>query len=149
VNDSTLFLILGLCGLGVVVLGLIIVVFSLIFRFTGRSFMGFLSLLAQNARDSEDEKPVVIGRARPNLRALAEAQDFDAALAKHVVQDEGVLTNTEFQAQSSLPPAAPAPGFDDLSNPLASRRRRSSATRRPSQVDDEEDLLGGVFDDEP
>ena len=149
-DDSTIFLILSLCGLGVVVLGLIVLVFSVIFRFTGRNFMGFLSLLLQNARDEEDNKPVVISHARPNLRAMAEAQDFDAALAKHVVQDEGVITNAELQAQSSVPSVAPAPGFENLSspNPLSSRRRRSSKVHRQSQLDEEDDLMGGIFDDE-
>lgn len=147
-DDSTIFLILGLCGLGVVVLGLIVFVFSIIFRFTGRNFMGFLSLLLQNARDNEDKKPAVIGRARPNLRAIAEAQDFDAALAKHVVQDEGVVTNTELQAQSSPPPLAPAPGFEDLSSQIAERRRRMNDLRRRAASDEDDDLFGGLLEEE-
>lgn len=160
-NDSTIFLILGLCGLGVVVLGLLIFLFSVIFRFTGRNFMGFLSLLA---RDKEEgEKPSVIPHARPNLRAIADAQDFDAALAKHVVQDEGVITQSQIQAQanaaqSPLPPTsppltAPAPGFDDLSSQIAASRRRLADVRRRPNVDDEEDDLlggiGGLMDDQP
>lgn len=151
-DDSTIFLILGLCGLGVVVLGLIVFVFSIIFRFTGRNFIGFLSLLLQNRRDDEDKKPAISGRARPNLRAIAEAQDFDAALAKHVVQDEGVVTNTELQAQqaqaqSSPPPLAPAPGFEDLSSQIAERRRRMNDLRRAAS-DEDDDLFGGLLEEE-
>jgi hypothetical protein len=153
VDDSTIFLVLGLCGLGVVVLGLIVFVFSIIFRFTGRNFMGFLSLLLQNAKDDEDKKPAVIARGRPNLRAIAEAQDFDAALAKHVVQDEGAVTNAELQAQQAQaqgaqPPLAPAPGFEDLSSQIAERRRRINDLRRRAASDEEDDLFGGLLEDE-
>lgn len=147
-DDSTIFLVLGLCGLGVVVLGLIVFVFSILFRFTGRNFMGFLSLLLRNARDDEDKKPAVLTRSRPNLRAIAEAQDFDAALAKHVVQDEGVVTNTELQAQAhtSPPPLAPAPGFEDLSSQIAERRRRIDDLRRRVASDEDDDLFGSFLE---
>lgn len=147
-SNSTLFLILGLCGLGVVVLGLIVFVFSILFRFTGRNFMGFLTLLLRNARDEEDKQPVVVSRPRPNLRSIVETQDFDAALAKHVVQDEGVITNTQLQAQSNASPAAPSPGFDDVPNPLASRRQRSDRTRRNMRNDEEDDILGSIMGDQ-
>jgi hypothetical protein len=146
-SDSTAFLIVGLCGLGVVVLGLIIFVFSLIFRFTGRNFMGFLALLLRNARDDEDNKPVVVSRPRPNLRAIAESQDFDTALTKHVVQDEGVLTSTGLQAQSKATSAAP-PGFEDVSSELQSRRRRLDEVRRKSRSDEDADLFGSLLDDD-
>lgn len=145
-SDSTILLIVGLCGLGVVVLGLIIFVFSIIFRFTGRNFIGFLTLLLRNAKD-EDDKPVVISR-RPNLRAKADAQDFDAALAKHVVQDEGVVTNTELQAQSNVPPTSPTPGFEDVSSQLQSRRRRIDEVRRQGRSDEDADLFGSLLDDD-
>jgi hypothetical protein len=144
-NDSTVFLILGICGLVVVVLGLIVFVFSLIFRFTGRNFIGFLSLLLRNAQEDEDGKPVV--SRRPNLRAIADAQDFDATLAKHVVQDEGVVTSTELQAQSKVPPPAP-PGFEDVSKPLESRRRRSDGARRKPRSDGDSDMFGGLLSDD-
>lgn len=144
-NDSTLFLILGLCGLGVVVLGLIVFVFSLLFRFTGRNFISFLTLLLQNQRENTDEQ-TFLQRPRRNLRAVADSQDFDAALAKHVVQDEGVVTNTELRAQSNVPPA-PA-GFEDVSSPLTSRRQRIDEIRRKGRSDEDEELFGSMLDDE-
>jgi hypothetical protein len=143
-NDSTIFLILALCGLGVVVLGLIVFVFSLLFRFTGRNFISFLALLLQNQRENSDEK-TFIQRPRRNLRTVADSQDFDAALAKHVVQDEGVVTNTELRAQSSAPPA-PA-GFEDVSSQIASRRRRIDEIRRKGRSDEDEELFGSMLDD--
>lgn len=139
-NDSTILLIIGLCGLGVVVLGLIVFVFSLLFRFTGRNFISFLALLLQNQRDNSEESSVVL-RSRRNLRAVADAQDFDTALAKHVVQDEGVVTNTELRAQRSAPPA-PA-GFEDVSRDLKSRR-----SRRQSPNEEDADLFGSMLDDD-
>ena len=138
-GDSTILLVIGLCGLGVVVLGLLVFVFSLLFRFTGRNFISFLALLLQNRRDNSEEQ-TIFQRPRRNLRAVADAQDFDAALAKHVVQDEGVVTSTELRAQRSAPPATA--GFEDVSRDLTSRRRRQS----PSEED--ADLFGGMLDDD-
>lgn len=146
VDDSTIFLILGLCGLGVVVLGLIVFVFSILFRFTGRNFMGFLSLLLQNSKDDEDKSPPVVGRARPNLRAIADAQDFDAALAQQGVQDEGAAANAAVQAQASPSPNPPAPGFEDLSSQIAARRQRINDLRSRAASDEDDDLFGGMLD---
>jgi|SRR5690606_1641327 len=143
-NDSSIFLILGLCGLGVVVLGLIVFVFSLVFRFTGRNFISFLALLLQNQRDNSEEQ-TFLQRPRRNLRAVADSHDFDAALAKHVVQDEGVVTNTELRVQGNVPPAPE--GFEDISSQIASRRRRIDEIRRQSRSSEDEDLFGSMLDD--
>lgn len=144
-EDSTIFLVLGLCGLGVVIVGIIAFVFSIVFRFTGRNFMGFLTVLARSPKD-EEETPSFARRHRPNLRAIVNSQDFDAALAKHVVQDEGVITDTELRAQNNGFPSSPI--LDDVEQRLGNRRGRTDDARRKRRRDGDTEAFGAFLNDD-
>jgi hypothetical protein len=63
-----------------------------------------------------------------------------------VINDEGVITNTELRAQRNTPPAAA--GFEDVSSQLSSRRRRIDEVRRQSRSEEDADLFGSMLDDD-
>lgn len=118
--EERTLVILGICGFLTVCFGLLVLVVATIFRFTGRNFMGFLGLLLQGAKDDDkNENSNQHIHRPPNLRDLAASSDFNAALAKHIVQDEISPTlnttapipggaQTGFTSLSPGTPASPA-----------------------------------------
>jgi hypothetical protein len=142
-NTSTPLL-FGICSLATICSGLLFVMLLVILRVTGRNFMTFFSMLIRNAgRDEELEGPINLPRRRVNLRAKAEALDFNDALAAQAADLEPDYNVPK--AQSKLPPSSfdrpsdiQPPGFEPVSRP---RRRR-----RDEPMDDM--LLGGIMDDE-
>lgn len=98
-QDNTL-IILGICGFLTVCFGLLILAFIAIFRFSGRNFLGFLGILSQGAKDADSQAS---GRRVPvtrDLRAVADQHDFDAVLAKHIVNDQLAPTTPPNSAQN-------------------------------------------------
>lgn len=130
-QDNTL-VILALVGLAVVCLGLFVVLFVTVFRFTGRNFMGFLSLLVRDSKDEGNGQPSTIKPPKPDLRSIAEAQDFDSALARHVVQDEiepqaaRRLIDPPNEAQSDRPFPDATPRLGARKTPRPADRSRDS-----------------------
>lgn len=112
VIDNNTLVILGICGFLTVCFGLLVLGFTTIFRFTGRNFMGFLATLVRNQK-SVDEKDTLLGTVRkPNLRRIADEDDFNAALAKHLVTDPSAgPMPTPGQVGSPSPSAQAAPGY--------------------------------------
>lgn len=97
VSNGVLF---GLCGLGVVCTGLLFIVLLAVLRVTGGGLFSLLPLLVRNVL-TRDRQPqtITLPRRRADLRARAQAVDFDSALAQ-----------AEYEAQHGpLTPPASAP----------------------------------------
>lgn len=143
--DNTL-LILGLVGMAVVCAGLFVILFVTVFRFTGRNFMGFLSVLARSSKDDPADDPSFIVSPKPDLRALADSQDFDTALARHVVQDE-IEPQAAKRSARNAPPSTPAQSAGESPFPDNTPRldvRRSDRTNL-NRRDDDDDLFGDML----
>ena len=97
--DSTLWILLGVCGLGILLVGLIIFVAFAVLRFSGGGILGLFNVFSRGAK--EDKETVVIAQSpRPDLRAMAQSESFDTALTNQLVQhDTG--------AQYAIPPLQP------------------------------------------
>lgn len=129
-QDNTL-VILGLVGLALVCAGLFLFVGLTLFRATGHRLLGFFSLLTRDAAD--DIPPQSYPPTMPDLRAIAEAQDFDSALARHGA------------APVQTPPVETA-SFNTTPTPRLGTRR---STRPDYRSDDEDaDLFGGLLEDD-
>ncbi len=113
-QDNTL-LILGVCGFLTVCFGLLVLAFLTIFRFTGRNFLGFLSLLVRNQKDVDKDDSSQHSVRKPNLRAIADSSDFDAAVAKHSVLDHDPQNLPSGASQAVPPPLTQAPYNPPLS----------------------------------
>lgn len=133
--DNSL-VVVALVGLALVCLGVLFVAFILLLRFAGSRPLGFLSALLGN-RDDEERETRVVTTPKPDLRSIAQAHDFDAALAKHVVQDE-----IEPQLVQRAP-ITPAPTADQLFGENPKLARRSDSDRPTPRRDGEDDM----FDD--
>jgi hypothetical protein len=137
-QDSTL-LILGVCGLSVVCIGLVAVIAVFVFRVTGSRLIGALGSFSSALGRDEEDRPKPRLRRRPDLRAIADAQDFNAAVAKNIVTGQSAPS-----ADAPIPPeSAPTPTRfrghrrDDFSpNPGLSERRR----------DYDDEIFGGMLD---
>ncbi len=125
--------ILGLVGLALVCSGLFVFVGLTLFRLTGHRLLSFYALLARDAaNDSDADDLSRLQSPTPDLRAIAKAEDFDAALARH-----GAAIRT------MLPPAPPVDlPSSQTSPPLGARRPPRSNVRR----DDDDDLFGEMFE---
>ena len=129
-QDNTL-VILGLVGLALVCAGLFLFVGLTLFRATGHRLLGFFSLLT---RDAADEIPAQsYPPTTPDLRAIAKAEDFDSALARHGA------------APSQPSPIDTASSFNTEPTPRLGSRRATPDYRRD---DDDDDLFGGLLEDE-
>jgi hypothetical protein len=79
-----------------------------VLRLTGRGYMELFSIFVPN-KDDKDE-PNYIARSRPDLRHITQGSDFEAAVAKNVVNDD----------LRPGAPSAPAPGFSSQAVPPSS-----------------------------
>jgi hypothetical protein len=134
--DNTL-VIVALVGLALVCLGVLFVAFVMLLRFAGSRPMGLLSMLLGDRDEARESR--IVTTPKPDLRAIAQANDFDAALAKHVVQDEiepHIVQRT---------PITPTPSADQLFGepPKLARRESDRPTpRRDGEDDMFDDFLG-------
>lgn len=133
--DNTL-VVVALVGLALVCLGVLFVAFILLLRFAGSRPLGLLSALL-GGKEDDDREARIITTPKPDLRSIAQAHDFDAALAKHVVQDE-----IEPQIVQRAP-TTPTPSADQLFGENPKLARRSDSDRPTPRRDGEDDM----FDD--
>lgn len=147
--DSNAGVLIAIAGFAVVCAGLLFVLLLIVLRVTGRSAMSFLGLFIRNATSDKGEDEVsYIPRRQPNLRQIAESVDFDAAVAKNVVEQE------EFGASTAPPPGDNPKDHDswqDLNTPSLERARRlgnqQGIRRRPQDYDNDE-VFGGLLDND-
>lgn len=126
-------IILAVCGLGIVCIGLIVLGF--IGLRLGGGILDFFSIFS-NASRVEDDESVNVSR-RPNLRNIANANDFDAAVAKNVIkQDQNIPTLRGNRPSSARLDAA--------------RRSTLNPEHRRRQNDDysEDEIFGGILDED-
>jgi hypothetical protein len=143
-QDNTL-LILGLVGLAVVCFGIFVFFFLTLLRLSGHRIFSFLQFVDRSAHEEDQADRSYIQNPKPNLRAIAQSNDFDAALAKHVVQDEiEPRASKPLPTQSAnIPPSSSAQSLGDEPPRLGSRRKRTFD--RPQ--DEEDDMLADFLDD--
>jgi hypothetical protein len=137
--DNSL-VIVALVGLALVCLGVLFVAFILLLRFAGSRPLGFLSTLL-GGKDDDEPATRIVTTPKPDLRSIAAAQDFDAALAKHIVQDE--IEPQIVQRAPATPPPTPDQLFGEDPK-LARRSDRSTPSQRRDEEDDDmfADFLG-------
>ncbi len=132
--DQSSGLLSGVCGLGIVCSGLLLVVVVLVIRFTGRGLLPILTMLL-NRRAERKPVDVPIPRRRVDLRARAQSADFDSALAAASVNDP----------TTPAPPAAPLSAMPPTTTlPLAAPDRPWLNGRRRPRNEDE--IFGGLLD---
>ena len=137
-QDSSTLVVVALVGLAVVCLGVFFVAFVMLLRFAGSRPLGLLSMLL-GERDSSRESGRITTMPPPDLRAIADANDFDAALAKHRVLDGDEPRTGSYTPAQAAPPDA---GFDDIPSLKARKDDRRGNVRR----DDDDDLFGDMLD---
>jgi hypothetical protein len=146
-QDNTL-LILGLVGLAVVCFGIFVFFFLTLLRLSGHRIFSFLQFVDRSAHEEQATDRSYIQNPKPNLRAIAQSNDFDAALAKHVVQDEiepRAAKAPPPTQSANLPPSSAAQSLADEPPRLGSRRKRTFD--RPQ--DEEDDMLADFLDEGP
>lgn len=126
-------IILAVCGLGIVCIGLIVLGF--IGLRLGGGILDFFSIFSNASRVEDDEK-VHVSR-RPNLRRIANANDFDAAVAKNVIRQE--------QNIPSLRGSRPSSARLD-----AARRSTLNSGQRRNRSDEysNDEIFGGILDED-
>ena len=131
--ESNALVIVALVGLAVVCVGLLLVGGIVLLRFLGgRTLREALGGADEAILDQRSVSP------KPNLRAIAEAQDFDAALARH----------GEGGAAQTLSPSGTPPTEAPFPDPTPARGSRSRPRRAPNRSDeDEDDPLADFVDD--
>lgn len=136
--ENNTLVIVALVGLALVCLGVLFVAFILLLRFAGSRPLGFFTALLGN-RDDDQPATRIVTTPKPDLRSIAAAQDFDAALAKHIVQDE--IEPQIVRRAPATPPPAPDQLFGE--NPKLSRRESDRPMpRRDGEDDMFDDFLG-------
>ncbi|MEP7293490.1 MAG: hypothetical protein ABI835_17020 [Chloroflexota bacterium] len=145
--DNTL-VVVALVGLAVVCLGLLLVAFIMLLRFAGSRPLSLLSMLL-GSREDDRESGRVTTAPRPNLREIAQSNDFDAALAKHVVQDEIEPQIARQPFSTPLPPVqsqAANPAADSMFDEIPQLGSRRTDRRANVRRDDDDDLIGDMLD---
>jgi hypothetical protein len=130
-QDSALLAVAGV-GLALVCVGLVVVGFIMLLRLAGRAGALF-------SGGDDEHRRIVRASGKSDLRAIAEAQDFDSALARHAGQDA-----IEPHAARSLQPPADKPASFDTPR-LGTRRAARPELRRDDEV---ADLFGGLLEED-
>jgi hypothetical protein len=136
-------LIIAVAGFAVVCAGTLFIMLLLVLRVTGRSAWSFLGLLLRNSQqDDAEEETLYIPRPRADLRQLADAVDFDDALAKKMAQqsDNG---NANISKSISDPDDSHPASMEQLKR--VNRMRDNDGHPRPEN-DGDEYMLGGLLD---
>ncbi len=137
---SNTLVIVALVGLAVICLGVFIVGFVILFRFAGAHSIEFFSLLMHGAKDEDDDQPTYIKSPKPDLHALAQAEDFDSALARQAVRDSNAPPGQHHYIPAAAPPADQP--FDPATPRLGSRR---SEPYQPVDHDTDDPIFGDLL----
>jgi hypothetical protein len=148
----------AVCGLSVVCIGLIVAGLLALVRLTGfdiRSILGNVGeIFAGKGQETGVIEEELKRRRRPNFRTQADSLDFDSALARY--------RRDQPPAATRGPAAPPPPGrpgvdprrmMDDDFRPLSSDQsdyiaRRRSAQRRRRRDPNEDEIFGGMLDED-
>jgi len=132
---------LAVCGILIVALGLILVGGLLMYRFLRFNIFSMaMGYFMKNQGGELESDPQIVPMQRShNLRAKAEALDFDAAVARH--SKEAQLST---EAKPTASAAEPFEGFKPAdytpsTNGTSKRRRRDA---------NEDEIFGGMLDDD-
>jgi hypothetical protein len=142
INNNSL-LIVAICGVCAVAGGLIALTAFLVLRFTWRGALPPAVALMMRTSQNQDEvaEPYVPQPRHVDLRARAEAMNFDEAVAKY---SHGQTTQTHPEEPAASPGVQLPPSqFDSLLGASAapdakSLRRRRRDAAHDEEVDDEE-----------
>lgn len=152
----------SVCGLLCVGAGLLAVILFVVLKATGRTLLGAFdeiggvaaALGIGEASDADSDVPAPAARrGRRNLRARADAIDFDSTVARQSAQPPtaprpSAGTPSIYTAPpppSPAPRAAPSP-FDEDSLPTL--RQRRTRRDRTDDADDDPDMLAGIMGEE-
>ena len=86
--DNNLIIVGSLLLLAFMCLLIVMFIVVLFLRITGRGIIPLILSLRQQLPGIEEEEPIVTSKSRPNLRAIAEQHDFNAALAQQVIVNQ-------------------------------------------------------------
>lgn len=153
-------ILLALCGFGVVCCGSVLLVFLLLGRFTGRtmllpaiSMIGNMLLSRRDDNESDEDKRE-FRPSRPSSLDMFDAKrqdldaQFDAAFEQHAGEQPptaGIIRPPD--SSGTLRSKTPDDHFDDFEAPsLRGRPRRD--TRRSDRNDSDDEIFGGVLDDD-
>jgi hypothetical protein len=133
-------LIVPLCSLSIVCGGLLVIGVFLAIRFLGLQLPGILGsfndLAADEKSDSLAFRAQASRRRRPDLRQKAQSLDFDAAV------------NRQRDYDSPIPPR-PADTDSTFGAQGSNRSRRSDSLRRRRKSEhDEDEIFGGMLDED-
>ncbi len=157
-EEQNLLMLLALGGLALVCLVGLGGLLLLVLRLARGPIAAFFGLLARNVDEADDPDSItsVPRRPKPDLRAIARQQDFDALVAARERDQRnpmpgggtgGVITPSEraqspFGADRNAPPGTRLSDRDVPPPPFARRDRR----RRDERPHNEDEIFGGMLD---
>ena len=141
---------IAVCGLTVVLVGLILFGILFLVRKSGIDLFDTMGAMTEVFGGNEDGGPEPqTRRGRRDLRSRAQSLDFDSALARHTGQAPPSAVNA---AQQATPPPldldSPAPGLDGRRDRRDSDTRASLRRRRRERGDQDDEIFGGMLDED-
>lgn len=137
------------CGLSLVCLGTFAVVAFIVVRTTGvrlwDAFGGIGAIFGAISAGEDGEPETTARRARrsrPDLRARAEALDFDSAVARHSSENTPPAAAQSAAPRPLADPATPPETRSLTQSPFGSSRRRQRTN------EDEDEIFGGLLDED-
>lgn len=108
--DGSVIVALSLLVLAFICLLIVVVVVAVFMRITGGGILPMIRSLFGQFRDEEkDDAPLVTSKPRPDLRAIAQQHDFNAALAQQVIENQTVQPAPPPITPQNAPYVPPAP----------------------------------------
>lgn len=143
-ENSTLLI--AIAGFAVVCAGSLFILLLIILRVTGRSAWTFFSLLLRRGDEpSTEDTSTPVPAPRVNLREIAAQVDFETAVTRNVVEQD------QFGANNAPPLGANAQPQDAPPMPNLERAKRlgtDNLPRRRNQGYDQDEVFGGLLDDD-
>jgi hypothetical protein len=132
---------LAVCGFLIVALGLIIVGGLLMYRFLRFNIFSMaMGYFMRHQGDEVEADPQIVPVQRShNLRAKAEALDFDAAVARHSKDTQ--------TSPVSKPKATSADAFEGF-KPADYTSRTNGTSKRRRRDGNEDEIFGGMLDED-
>lgn len=134
---------LAVCGILIVAVGLMVVGGFLMYRFLRFNiFKMAMGYFMQHQGDSLESDPQIVPMQRShNLRAKAEALDFDAAVARHSKGGHSPTT------QEVKPQASAADTFEGF-KPADYTASKNGTSKRRRRDRNEDEIFGGMLDED-